>query len=441
MWNTIIKEFEKTDKSIKNFKNSLSPVEETREKITVKCQSKYAYDFLNKNKYLEKINDIAKALFDENTEVCFIVAKDEDIQLEFNFENNKNTNKNNKLLEQNENYESYTFDNFISGPSNATVYHAAQAIAKNPGTGYNPFFIFGDSGLGKTHIIHAIENYIIQNKHKKVYYTTAMEFTNDYVKAIENKSTNEFKENIIKNDVLLVDDVQFLSGKTGTQNEIFYIFNQFYDKKKQIVITSDKHVNEINDIDDRLRSRFGMGVILDITPPEYETRVAIVKKKSELFDVKIDEQVVDFIAMNLKNNVREIEGALKTLKISKEFIGNSIIDLKFAEKILKDIIKKKPADIDSIIKTVSAATKVKPSDIVSTKRTKGISLSRQIAIYLSRKYTSKTYKEIGEKFGGRDHSTVITSISNIEKMILDDEQVAKLISKISRDIEASNKNL
>lgn len=441
MWNTIIKEFEKTDKSIKNFKNSLSPVKETREKITVKCQSKYAYDFLNKNKYLEKINDIAKALFDENTEVCFIVAKDEDIQLEFNFENNKNTNKNNKLLEQNENYESYTFDNFISGPSNATVYHAAQAIAKNPGTGYNPFFIFGDSGLGKTHIIHAIENYIIQNKHKKVYYTTAMEFTNDYVKAIENKSTNEFKENIIKNDVLLVDDVQFLSGKTGTQNEIFYIFNQFYDKKKQIVITSDKHVNEINDIDDRLRSRFGMGVILDITPPEYETRVAIVKKKSELFDVKIDEQVVDFIAMNLKNNVREIEGALKTLKISKEFIGNSIIDLKFAEKILKDIIKKKPADIDSIIKTVSAATKVKPSDIVSTKRTKGISLSRQIAIYLSRKYTSKTYKEIGEKFGGRDHSTVITSISNIEKMILDDEQVAKLINKISRDIEASNKNL
>ena len=442
MWNTIIKELEKTDKTIKNFTPSFSPVEETREKITVKCKSKYTYDFLKKKQYLSKIEKIAKTLFDEKTEVCFIIAPEEEMQqLEFDFDNNENINKNKEIVEQNENYKNYTFDNFVSGPSNATVYHAAQSVAKNPGTGYNPFFIFGDSGLGKTHIIHAIGNYIINNKHKKVYYSTTNQITADYVRSIQTNTTQEFVNNITKNDVLLVDDIQFLSGKRSTQDEFFYIFNHFYDNKKQIVITSDKHVNEINDIDDRLKSRFSMGVLLDITPPEYETRVAIVKKKSELFDMKIEDSVADLIASNLKNNVREIEGALKTLKISHEFIGNGVIDLKFAENILKDIIKKKPAEIEDIIKTVSAATKVKPSDIVSKKRTKGISISRQIAIYLSRKYTSKTFKEIGEKFGGRDHSTVITSISNIEKMILDDEQIAKLINKISRDIEASNNNL
>ena len=179
----------------------------------------------------------------------------------------------------------------------------------------------------------------------------------------------------------------------------------------------------------------------NIIPPEYETRIAIIKKKSELYDINIDDEAADFIASNIKNNVREIEGALNTLKISHEFIGNGVIDLKFTKNILKDIIKKKPTEIEDIIKTVSATTKVKPSDIVSKKRTKGISISRQIAIYLSRKYTSKTFKEIGEKFGGRDHSTIITSISNIEKLILDDEQIAKLVNKLSKDIETSKGNL
>lgn len=448
MWKTILKELEKTDKGINAFIDSLSPEEETREKITLKCKSKYAYDFLKKNKYLSKIEKTAKTLFDEKTEVKFVIAQENEenssnevLQLEFDFKNKENTNKNNDKAELNENYKDYTFDNFVSGPSNATVYHAAQTIAKNPGTGYNPFFIYGDSGLGKTHIIHAIENYIIQNKHKKVYYSTANQLMNDYIKSLEEKSISDFREKIIKNDVLLIDDIQFLSKKEGTQNEFFYIFNQFYDNKKQIVITSDKHITEINDIDSRLRSRFSMGVTLNIIPPEYETRIAIIKKKSELFEINISDEVVDFIASNIKNNVREIEGALSTLKISHEFFGNGIIDLKFAESILKDTIKKKPTEIEDIIKIVSAATNVKPSEIVSKKRTKGISISRQIAIYLTRKYTSKTFKEIGEKFGGRDHSTVITSISNIEKLILDDDHISKLITKLSKEIESSKKNL
>lgn len=445
MWKTIVEELKKADnKEINTFIDVLSPKQETREKIVVNCKSKFAYDFLKKNNYLSKIENIAKTLFDKNTAVEFVVApenedksQNENIQLEFDFKNKENISKNSDAAELNENYKSYTFDNFVSGPSNATVYHAAQTIAKNPGTGYNPFFIFGDSGLGKTHIIHAIENYIIQNKHKRVYYSTANQMMNDYVKSIQTETVPEFRDNIIKNDVLLIDDIQFLSGKKGTQDEFFYIFNQFYDKKKQIVITSDKHINEINDIDDRLRSRFGMGVILNIIPPEYETRIAIIKKKSELFEINIDDEVADFIAANLKNNVREIEGALKTLKISYELIGKDVIDLKFAKNILKDTIKKKPTEIEDIIKIVSAATKVKPSDIISKKRTKGISISRQIAIYLTRKYTSKTFKEIGESFGGRDHSTIITSISSVEKLMLDDEHIFKLVTKLSNDIEMS----
>ena len=449
MWKTILKELEKTDKGINTFIDSLSPEEETREKITIKCKSKLAYDFLKKNKYLSKIEKTAKTLFDEKTEVKFVVAQEneeknenEELQLEFNFKKEEKNIKNNNLIEQNENYKNYTFDNFVSGPSNATVYHAAQTIAKNPGTGYNPFFIYGDSGLGKTHIIHAIGNYIIQNKHKKVYYSTANQLMNDYVKSIETNTVADFRNKIIKNDVLLIDDIQFLSKKEGTQNEFFYIFNQFYDNKKQIVLTSDKYIYEINDIDNRLRSRFAMGVSLNIIPPEYETRIAIIKKKSELYEIKIDDEVADFIASNIKNNVREIEGALNTLKISYGFIGKDVIDKKFAENILKDMIKKKSTiEIEDIIKIVASGMGTKPSDITSQKRTKAVSLSRQIAIYLSRKYTSKTYKEIGEKFGGRDHSTIISSISNIEKAVLDNDDISRMIVKMTKEIEASKSSL
>jgi len=447
MWNKIIEELKKTDnKEINTFIDAFSPKEESREKIIINCKSKYAYDFFKKNNYLSKIEKTAKTLFDENTQVQFIVIPDEEkaqneqLQLEFDFKKEDKVKKE-EISVLNENYKNFTFDNFVSGPSNAPVYHAAQTIAKNPGTGYNPFFIYGDSGLGKTHIIHAIGNYIIQNKHKKVYYSAADQMMTDYIKSLQTKTVFEFRDKIIKNDVLLIDDIQFLSGKKGTQDEFFYIFNQFYDNKKQIVITSDKYINEIVDIDDRLKSRFSMGVSVSILPPEYETRIAIIKKKAELFEVNLDEESIDFIASNFKNNVREIEGAINRLKMFNDFIGNGIIDLKFSKSALKDIIKKKPTEIEDIIKAVSETTKVKPSDIISKKRTKGISTSRQIAIYLSRKYTSQTYKEIGEKFGGRDHSTIITSISNIEKLMLDDEQIAKLVNKLSKEIESLKGNL
>ena len=252
----------------------------------------------------------------------------------------------------------------------------------------------------------------------------------------------EFRENIIKKDVLLIDDIQFLSKKEGTQNEFFYIFNTFYNKNKQIVITSDKYVSEIKDIDDRLKTRFSMGVSLDIKPPEYETRMAIIKKKSEIYGININDDAIDLIASNIKNNIREIEGALKTLRISFDFIGKEKIDREFARNILKDFLKKeKSAGIEEIIKIVALNTSIKPSEITSTKRTKQISMSRQIAMYVSRKYTSKTLEEIGKSFGGRDHSTVKNSIDNVEKLIFEDINIKKLVEKIEHEIENNNGNL
>ena len=450
MWKTILEELKKTENEnfIKTFISPLYPVKESREEIILCCRSNIAYNFLNKNKYLQKITKIAQTLFDSNTKVGIEIKQDDEdekIQTQITFEPEKKEKNVEKIKETDNfepNFKGYTFDNFVSGPSNITVYNAAKTIAKNPGSDYNPFFVYGDSGLGKTHIIKAIGNYIKENKKKTVYYSTANQLMNEYVKALENKTVSEFRENITKKDILLIDDIQFLSGKEGAQNEFFNIFNDFYNRNKQIVITSDKYISEIKDIDDRLRTRFSMGVSLDITPPEYETRVAIVKKKSEIYGIKISDEAVDLIASNIKNNIREIEGALKTLKISFDFLGKDKIDRDFAKNILKDFIKKnKTAGIDDIIKIVAMNTSIKPSEITSKKRTKQISMSRQIAMYISRKYTSKTLEEIGESFGGRDHSTVKNSIDNMEKLIYEDTNIKKLIEKIEHEIERNNGNL
>ena len=449
MFKAILEELRKTEKEnlVNTFISPLYPVKETREEIILCCKSSIAYNFLNKNKYLDKITKIAQTLFDQNTKVDIIVKQDEDydkIQTEINFTEEKKEKpeeKTEEISDSDTNFKNYTFDNFVSGPSNITVYNAALTIAKNPGTDYNPFFVYGDSGLGKTHIIKAIGNYIAENKKKSIYYSTANQLMFDYVKSLENKSVQEFRENITKKDVLLIDDIQFLSGKEGTQNEFFNIFNHFCDKNKQIVITSDKYISEIKDIDNRLRTRFSMGVSLDITPPEYETRVAIIKKKSELYGIKISDEAIDFIASNIKNNIREIEGALKILRISFNFFGNDKIDRDFAKNMLKDIIKNnKTAGIDDIIKIVALNTSIKPSEITSKKRTKQISMSRQIAMYVSRKYTSKTLEEIGKSFGGRDHSTVKTSIDNVEKLIFEDTNIKKLVEKIEHEIESNKES-
>lgn len=442
MWKKIVDEFKKfcNEQTINTFINPLHPIKESREEIVVACPSKQFLSFLEKNGWIKQFQEITANLFENSTKISFVVKKmdlEEEVQTSLPFSEEKP--KSEKVVSSNLLFKEYTFENFVSGPSNQTVYAAAQGIAKNPGIHYNPFFIYGDSGLGKTHIIHAIGNHIVINKNKSVYYSTANKLMNDYIVALKTNNVNNFRQNIFNNEVLLIDDIQFLSNKKGTQEEFFYIFNDFFNKKKQIVITSDKYISEIKDIDDRLRSRFVMGVSLDIKPPEYETRIAIIVKKTELYKIDIDEETVKFIAANIKNNVREIEGALTTLKITSELMNVKPVNKLFAEKILKNIIKKKGTiEVDEIIKITAINLHVKVSDIVSNNRSKQISRSRQIAIYLTKKYTSKTLKEIGEKFGKRNHATVISSISTIEKVMNEDMNVKKIVDKIEREIEELN---
>ncbi len=441
MWNRIVDELKKTNKEgiINAFIKPLFPISESREEVVVGCPSEQIINILQKNGWIEKIQNLATHLFDKTTKVKFEVKPsetDDDIQSELPFL--KEQEKDEKIYDKRTLSREYTFDNFVSGPSNQTVYAASRGIAKNPGINYNPFFIYGDSGLGKTHIIQAIGNYAVDSKGKSVYYTSSKKLMNDFVAALASNSINKFRSDITGHDLLLVDDVQFLSKRQGTQEEFFWIFNSYYEAGKQIVLTSDRYISEIKDIDDRLRSRFIMGVTLDIKPPEFETRLAIVHKKSELYKMDIDEETAKFIAMNLKNNVRQIEGALRTLRISSELMGINKVYRSFAEDILKDMLKKSSSmGINEIIRLTATYLNVKKNDIISNKRSKQISLSRQIAMYLSKKYTSKTLKEIGDEFNGRNHATVISSISKIEKIMIEDMNIKKIVDKLEREIEES----
>jgi chromosomal replication initiator protein len=441
MWKKIVAELKNTNSEgiINTFISPLFVIKESREEIIIGCPSEQILHVLEKNGWVDQIRDLVTHLFNE-TAINFVIRSsdiDSGIQPSLPFI------KEQAPVDRDERKDvslsvDYTFDNFVSGPSNQTAFAAAQGIAKNPGVHYNPFFIYGDSGLGKTHIIQAIGNYILKNKSKSVYYTSFNQLMIEYVAALSSNTVAKFRSRILENDVLLIDDIQFLSKKMGTQIEFFNIFNSFYESGKQIVLTSDRYISEIKDIDDRLRSRFVMGVILEIKPPEYETRLAIVKKKSELYKINIDEETARLIASSLKNNVREIEGALRTLQISSELMGINKIYRSFAEDILKDMLKKKGGlGIDEIIKLTSTCLHVKPSEIISSKRSKLISLSRQISMYLIKKYTSKTLKEIGDGFGGRNHATVLSSISKIEQVILEDMNIKKIIDKIEREIEES----
>lgn len=442
MWNRIVEELKKTNSEgiINAFIKPLFVIKENREKIIVGCPSEQILHILEKQGWVSQIKNLATHLYDENTSVDFTVKHveiKEDIQASLPFNGNSRSKKE-KIESENIISGDFTFDNFVSGPSNQTVYAAAQGIAKNPGINYNPFFIYGDSGLGKTHIIQAIANYVITNKNMSVCYMTAKQLMMDYIASLSDNTCDKFRNKVIKYDMLLIDDIQFLSKKSGTQEEFFNIFNSYHTKGKQIVLTSDRYPSEIKDIDKRLVSRFVMGVTLDIKPPEYETRLAIVMKKAELFKMKIDDETAKFIAINLKNNVRELEGALKTLQISSELMGIGTIYKSFAEDILKDMIKKKGnLGPEQIIKMTSTYLNVKVGEILSDKRSKQISLSRQIAMYLVKKYTSNTLKDIGNVFGGRNHATVISSISKVEHLLINDTNIKKIVEKLEREIEES----
>ena len=331
----------------------------------------------------------------------------------------------------------YTFDTFIVGSSNKFAHAAAMAVATNLSSNYNPLFIHGPSGLGKTHLLMAICNEVNKNHPDlKILYVQGEEFTNELIEAIRNENTAGFHDKYRSADVLLVDDIQFIAGKESTQEEFFHTFNTLWQAGKQIVLTSDRPPREIRTLEERLRTRFEWGLMADISAPDFETRIAIIRRKAELLDFEIPDDVAQYIANRIKSNIRQLEGAVKKLKAYKLMIGASP-SIALAQNAIKDILNdNQPVAItvERIIDEVSRTFGVSSADIRSNRRTAAISNARQVAIYIVREVTQMSMAAIGQEFGGRDHSTIVYANSQVEKQMASDRKYKETIEDIIKNI-------
>ncbi|OGP18873.1 MAG: chromosomal replication initiation protein DnaA [Deltaproteobacteria bacterium GWA2_57_13] len=330
----------------------------------------------------------------------------------------------------------YNFENFVVGASNQFAHAASLAVANQPGEHYNPLFIYGGVGLGKTHLINAIGNRIMQRRPAlKILYITSEAFMNELIGSLRRDKMDEFKSRFRTMDALILDDVQFLAGKERTQEEFFHTFNSLYESHKQIVITSDKFPKEIPDLEDRLRNRFEWGLIADIQPPDMETRVAILEKKAEAEGIHLPHEVAIFLASHIYSNVRELEGSLTRLGAFAS-LTKAPITVDLAKEALHNILgqNQREVTIESIQKTTSDYFSIKIGDLKAKRRTRNVVLPRQVAMYLCRKHTSTSFPAIGERFGGRDHSTVIHASKSIEKRIKEDPTMQATIEKLEKTL-------
>jgi chromosomal replication initiator protein len=326
----------------------------------------------------------------------------------------------------------YTFETFIVGSSNQFAHAASRAVAEVPSRSYNPLFIYGGVGLGKTHLMHAIGRYVLEHiPDVKLTYISAERFMNEMINAMRFDRSIDFRERYRTVDVLLVDDIQFIAGKDGTQGEFFHTFNALYDAQKQIVLSSDCPPHDIRDIEERLRSRFEWGLIADIQPPDLETKVAILKKKAETEAVPLPDNVAIYIASKIKSNIRELEGSLIRLVAYASLTGQEIT-LGLAQEVLKDVLAHtdKAVTIEVIQKTVADFYQLKPSDLRSRNNAKSVSIPRQVAMYLCKSLTHASLPEIGRSFGGKHHSTVIHSIRKVEDLRKRDQDFNKVINSL-----------
>jgi chromosomal replication initiator protein len=331
----------------------------------------------------------------------------------------------------------FTFDSFVVGPSNRFVHAASLAVCDSPAKAYNPLFIYGGTGLGKTHLMQAIAQRVLEKHSRfKILYISSENFTNHLINAIQTKTTQKFRDKYRSVDLLLIDDIQFIAGKESTQEEFFHTFNDLYEAHKQIVVSSDKPPKEIGGLEERLVSRFLYGLVTDIQPPDFETRMAILKKKSEAETIVIPDDVFYFLAEKVRTNIRELEGALKRVFFSARLMGKDVtIDM--AKEVLKDMIieGEKRVTIDLIQKHVCDYFGIKLSDMKVKKRSRAIAYPRQIAMYLARQLTDYSLPEIGEHFGGRDHTTVLHAHEKIENDLKVKKGLTESIDKLIRDIK------
>lgn len=377
------------------------------------------------------------------------------LEIEKEIENDKkknlDTNSDDKFNINSNLKPEYNFDNFIVGYSNKFAHAAALSVAENPGKIYNPLFLFGNSGLGKTHLMHAIGNYIVEHSNKKVLYVTSEQFREEFVKANrkDDSGTNFnyvdfFKDKYRNIDVLLIDDIQFLGGATQTQQEFFHTFNNLYNDSKQIIISSDRSPDDLKLLEERLRTRFCWGLTANIFPPDFALRKEILKKKivAGNFEQDIPDDVIEYIASNIGPDVRQLEGAITRLVAYSTIMGGEKINLDLAIEALKDFISKgvgEKNDVHRIQKIVSEYFQISIDDIKSKKRSSNISFPRQIAMYLCRNMLGESFPKIGTEFGGKDHSTVMHSVEKIENEIKVNKDLANIIEKLKKDIGVVNK--
>lgn len=331
----------------------------------------------------------------------------------------------------------YTFESFVVGPSNQFTQAAAMAVAEAPGRLYNPLFIYGGVGLGKTHLMNAIGNAVIDKMSDLiVLYVSSEQFTNEVVSALRHERMSDFKEKYRNVDILLLDDIQFIANKTATQEEFFHTFNALYEKQRQIVISSDRSPKEIDAVTDRLRSRFSMGLIADIQPPEMETKAAILLKKAAIERIAISEEVAYYLASKVKTNIRELEGCLIRLGAQAALTGKTI-DKEMAKNILRDLIEEdeKPINVEQIQKVVCEHFDLKLADMKAKKRTKEVAFPRQVAMYICKQLTNMSLSDIGKNFGGKDHATVIYACKQIEEKRAKEEVFNRVIEKLLRKIK------
>lgn len=378
--------------------------------------------------YIPLLNEAFEAVFDNKFIVSFKTPeevenhiKKPEVQVEV-----KDTN-----------YE-YTFDTFIVGSSNKFAHAACLAVATNPSHAYNPLFLWGNSGLGKTHLLYAIGNEIKKNDPSKVIcYIKGDDFTNELIESLRLAKMSEFRHKYRQADILLVDDVQFIGGKESTQEEFFHTFNALYDAKKQIVLTSDRPPKEIKTLDDRLRSRFEQDLIADIQPPDIETRIAIIKRKAELLEIDLSNEVCEYIASKIKANIRQLEGTVKKLK-AKSLLNNEKITISSVQEVIADILNNDvppEVTVERIIDEVARTYGVSPDEIRSQKnRSANISNARHIAIYVTRELTTLSMVAIGEEFGNRHYSTIIYTLKKVQEMMEKDRKVKEIIDDTIKNI-------
>lgn len=403
--------------------------------LVVTAPNEFARDWLEE-RYAQLISEILYDITGEELEVKFIIPQvkdDEEPELSLPKKKLKKEEENNDIPQTMLNPK-YTFDTFVIGSGNRFAHAASLAVAEAPAKAYNPLFIYGGVGLGKTHLMHAIGHYVLEhNPSAKVVYLSSEKFTNEFINSIRDNKAIEFRNKYRKVDVLLIDDIQFLAGKESTQEEFFHTFNTLHEESKQIIISSDRPPKEIPTLEDRLRSRFEWGLITDITPPDLETRIAILRKKAKAEGLDIPNEVMLYIANQIDSNIRELEGALIRVVAYSSLI-NKDINADLAAEALKDIIpssKPKIVTILDIQKAVGQQFNIKLEDFKAKKRTKSVAFPRQVAMYLSRELTDFSLPKIGEEFGGRDHTTVIHAHEKISKLLASDAQLQKQVKELN----------